>query len=220
MALTVIFALVGSMILSMTLMPALASVLLPKKISEREPILLRLIWSRVGTAEVATDPMGVELSDIFISLKPRSQWSGKAKNQDELTTLIERELRTIQGLKFAFSQPIEMRINEMVAGTRSDLAVKLRVFTGVPFAWVGGIFALWLRDMPFSISAAIGFIALSGVAVLDDMILVSYVRQLQKKGRSLADAVEEAAITRLRPVLMTTLVGQASGRQPDMGYSE
>ena len=58
----------------------------------------------------------------------------------------------------------------------------LRVFSGVPFAWVGGIFALWLRDMPFSISAAIGFIALSGVAVLDDMILVSYVRQLQARG--------------------------------------
>ena len=61
----------------------------------------------------------------------------------------------------------------------------LRVFTGVPFGWVGGIFALWLRDMPFSISAAIGFIALSGVAVLDDMILVSYVRQLRHEGPSL-----------------------------------
>ena len=56
------------------------------------------------------------------------------------------------------------------------------MFTGVPFGWVGGIFALWLRDMPFSISAAIGFIALSGVAVLDDMILVSYIRQLRQQG--------------------------------------
>ncbi|MEZ6143800.1 MAG: CusA/CzcA family heavy metal efflux RND transporter [Zavarzinella sp.] len=505
MALTVIFALVGSMILSITFMPALASLLLPKKVTEREPFLLRVVkffyvpvlkytmhhkvavllfgvtvlavafglvaprlgtefvpklsegsmalgtvrlagtsleesiqtntqvekallaafpneinhvWSRAGTAEVATDPMGVELTDIFISLKPRSQWK-RAKTQDELTVLIEKELRSIQGLKFAFSQPIEMRINEMVAGTRSDLAVKLfgddlevlrvkaaeiekvmktipgaadlaveqvtgqpvlqvkvkqdqlarygiparvvldliesigskpmgeivdgqfrfplvvrlpdkwrnspesvgsiqlptatgervplsriadiaviegpstitrewgqrrivitcnvrgrdlgsfvaevqqkvkaevilppgryhvqyggqfeqleraqmrlmivvpialllifgllyatygtivdslRVFSGVPFAWIGGIFALWLRDMPFSISAAIGFIALSGVAVLDDMILVSYVRQLQKRGRTLEQAVEEAAITRLRPVLMTTLV--------------
>ena len=82
----------------------------------------------------------------------------------------------------------------------------LRVFTGVPFGWVGGIFALWLRDMPFSISAAIGFIALSGVAVLDDMILVSYIRQLRHKGYSLERAVEDAATTRLRPVLMTTLV--------------
>ena len=505
MAMTVIFALAGSMVLSMTLMPALASLLLPRRISEREPLLLRLIkavyvpvlkrtmrhkaavllfgaavlavafgviaprlgsefvpklsegaltlgtvrlagtsleesvetntrvekallaafpdeiahvWSRAGTAEVATDPMGVELTDIFISLKSRKQWT-KAATQADLTILVEKELRTIQGLKFAFSQPIEMRINEMLAGTRSDLAVKLfgddldvlkakaaeirramqvipgvadlaveqvtgqpvlqvkvkqdqiarygiparavldliesigskpmgevvdgqyrfplvvrlpdewraspeavgaiqlptaagervplsrvaditvvegpstitrewgqrrivitcnvrgrdlgsfvaevqqvikanvtmppgryhvayggqfeqlerartrltivvpvallliflllyatygtvidtlRVFSGVPFAWVGGIFALWLRDMPFSISAGIGFIALSGVAVLDDMILVSYVRQLQKRGRTLERAVEEAAITRLRPVLMTTLV--------------
>ena len=65
--------------------------------------------------------------------------------------------------------------------TYGNIVDALRVFTGIPFAWVGGIFALWLRDMPFSISAAIGFIALSGVAVLDDMILVSYVRQLRAR---------------------------------------
>jgi cobalt-zinc-cadmium resistance protein CzcA len=90
--------------------------------------------------------------------------------------------------------------------TYNNLVDALRVFTGVPFGWVGGIFALWLRDMPFSISAAIGFIALSGVAVLDDMILVSYVRQLRDRGLALDQAVMQAAITRLRPVLMTTLV--------------
>ena len=90
--------------------------------------------------------------------------------------------------------------------TYQNFVDALRVFTGVPFGWVGGIFALWLRDMPFSISAAIGFIALSGVAVLDDMILVSYVRQLRQKGLALDEAVMQAAITRLRPVLMTTLV--------------
>jgi cobalt-zinc-cadmium resistance protein CzcA len=82
----------------------------------------------------------------------------------------------------------------------------LRVFTGVPLGWVGGIVALWLRDMPFSISAAIGFIAMSGVAVLDDMILVSYIRQLRRKGLPRDEAVQIAAVTRLRPVLMTTLV--------------
>src|SRR6202171_2445068 len=60
--------------------------------------------------------------------------------------------------------------------------------------------------MPFSISAAVGFIALSGVAVLDDMILVSYVRQLRRRGLSVDEAVRLAAVTRLRPVLMTTLV--------------
>jgi cobalt-zinc-cadmium resistance protein CzcA len=505
MALTVIFALLGSMVLSVTLMPVLASLLLPRRIEVREPLLMWLahrinahilrfcmsnkllvigfalcvlvvafgmiapnlgsefvprlsegaivinvvrlagtdvdesirtntlmeravlrafpdevehVWSRIGTAEVATDPMGVELTDVFITLKPRNHWK-KASTQAELTALIDKELRDIPGQRLAFTQPIEMRINEMVSGGRTDVAVKifgddfatliakgkeiervlrtvpgnadlaveqvvgqpvleihvkqdeiarygipakavldlvesvgskplgevmegqlrfplvvrlpdncrvdpdaigrilvataagervplsrlatlrvvsgpstitrewgqrrltvtcnvrgrdlggfvaearrkvaqevsippgryhiewggqfeqlesartrllivvpltfvlifallymtygnvldaLRVFTGIPFAWVGGIFALWLRDMPFSISAAIGFIALSGVAVLDDMILVSYVRQLRAKGFALDDAVERAATTRLRPVLMTTLV--------------
>src|SRR5947207_6849661 len=505
MALTVIFALIGSMVLSLTLMPVLASLLLPRWIEVREPLLMRIahaihapilrfsmhhktlvigfaacvmfiafamiapnlgsefvprlsegaiaisvvrltgtdlddsikyntliekrllavfpdeiahVWSRIGSAEIATDPMGIELTDIFMSLKPRNVWK-KAKSQAELTTLIEHYLRDMPGQKLAYLQPIEMRINEMTSGSRGDLAVKLygddldtlvkkggeieailnkipgaadvsveqvtgqpvlqiqlnqeqlarhgvpakvvsdviesiggkrlgeviegqlrfplvarlpddkrngveaigsillptaagerlalsrladikmvggpatitrewgqrritvsanvrgrdigrfvaaaqkqlkdklslppgryfyefggqfehlqrartrlmyvvplaavlifallyatyqnlvdalRVFTGVPFGWVGGIFALWLRDMPFSISAAIGFIALSGVAVLDDMILVSYVRQLRKKGMALDKAVMEAATTRLRPVLMTTLV--------------
>jgi cobalt-zinc-cadmium resistance protein CzcA len=90
--------------------------------------------------------------------------------------------------------------------TYNNVVDALRVFTGIPFAWVGGIFALWLRGMPFSISAGVGFIALSGVAVLDDMILVSYVRQLRRKGLALDEAVQQAATTRLRPVLMTTLV--------------
>lgn len=66
--------------------------------------------------------------------------------------------------------------------TYGGVADALRVFTGVPFAWVGGTFALWVRDMPFSISAAIGFIALAGVGVLDDTILVSTVRQLRGRG--------------------------------------
>ncbi len=506
MALTVIFALFGSMILSMTLMPVLASLVLPRKIDERMPLLMRLVlvvyqplleftmkfklavvlialslvvlafgliapnlgsefvprlsegaltinvvrlagtdlgesnavnsamertilekypdevrhvWSRVGTAEVATDPMGVELTDMYITLHPRHQWT-KASTQAELVTLLEKDLRNFPGQKLAFSQPIEMRLNEMISGVRSDLGIKLfgddfkvltekgaeieaalktidgnadvaveqvtgqpilqiqikqeeiarygvpaktvleiiqaigtfpvaevvegqlrfplivrlpeqwrtspeaigsiligtpvgeriplarltsiqqvegpstitrewgqrritvtcnirgrdmgsfvaeakeklksieetlprgryhidfggqfenyerartrllvvvpvavvliftllyftyhnvidslRVFTGVPFGWVGGIVALWLRDMPLSISAIIGFIALSGVAVLDDMILVSYVRQLRSKGLGIHEAVRQAAITRLRPVLMTTLV--------------
>ncbi len=517
MALTVIFALMGSMVLSLTLMPVLASYLLPKKVEEREPFLMRVahaihypilqfamhhklavmgfaasvlilafgmiapnlgsefvprlsegalaigvvrlagtdlsesiryntemekvilstfpdevenVWSRIGTAEVATDPMGVELTDMFVTLKPRSQWK-KASTQAELTELIDKALRDMPGQRLAYSQPIEMRINEMVSGVRADLGVKLfggdfdvlvskgqeierilnsidgaadvaveqvtgqpvlqikvnqdqiarygvsaqevldlvesigskpigeivegqlrfplivrlpeqfrespqsignmlistpvgeriplsrlasieiaegpstitrewgqrrititanvrgrdlgsfvaeaqdkiatqvslpsaryrveyggqfenlqraqtrlmivvplalvlifillymtyhnivdtlRVFTGIPFAWVGGIFALWLRDMPFSISAGIGFIAMSGVAVLDDMILVSYIRQLRQKGLPLDEAVTQAAITRLRPVLMTTLVA-SFGFLP-MAFSE
>ncbi|MBX9583525.1 MAG: CusA/CzcA family heavy metal efflux RND transporter [Gemmataceae bacterium] len=505
MALTVIFALVGSMVLSMTLMPVLASYVLPRRIEEREPLMMRLAlalyrpvlrfsmahpvpvfaaaagllavvfgmiaphlgsefvpklsegaitmnvvrlagtdlaesnamntamerlalekfpdevkhaWSRVGTAEVATDPMGTEITDLFLTLHPRGRWT-RAKTQAELVGLLEKEFRAIPGQKGEFSQPIEMRMNEMTSGVRADLGVKLygddfdvltakaaeiqrvldltdgsadvrveqvtgqpvlqirvrqdeiarygvpakavtdvvrsvgtlpvaevvegqlrfplivrlperwratpeaigailvatpsgervplsrladlrvvsgpntvtrewgqrrititsnirgrdmgsfvaeakeqvaakvelpkgryrlewggqfenyerardrltivvpvavvlifvllyftyhnlvdalRVFTGVPFGWVGGIVALWLRDMPLSISAIIGFIALSGVAVLDDMILVSYVRQLRQKGVEVHDAIRQASLTRLRPVLMTTLV--------------
>ncbi|HMF13927.1 MAG TPA: CusA/CzcA family heavy metal efflux RND transporter, partial [Gemmataceae bacterium] len=187
MALTVIFALAGSMILSMTLMPVLASLLLPRRIEEREPLPVRLakrvyapilnftlenklavlgvaagvlvvafamiapnlgsefvprlsegaivggvvrlagtdlgesirtntlmekavlaafpdevahVWSRVGTAEVATDPMGVELTDFFITLKPRDQWT-KARTQAELTELIEKEVRQFPGQRIA-----------------------------------------------------------------------------------------------------------------------
>jgi len=82
----------------------------------------------------------------------------------------------------------------------------VRVFSGVPFAAVGGIVALWLRGMPFSISAGVGFVALSGVSVLGDMVLVSTIRQRLSRGRPLRDAIVEAAEIRLRPVLMTALV--------------
>ncbi len=80
------------------------------------------------------------------------------------------------------------------------------VYTGIPLALTGGIFALWLRDMPFSITAAVGFIALSGVAVLNGVVLVSYFNELREEGRCLLDAVREGAMTRLRPVLMTAAV--------------
>jgi cobalt-zinc-cadmium resistance protein CzcA len=82
----------------------------------------------------------------------------------------------------------------------------LRIFAGVPFALVGGVLALLLRDIPFSVSAAVGFVALSGVSVLGDMVLVSRVRQLLARGFELRAAIEEAALSRLRPVLMTAAV--------------
>ncbi|MES1982074.1 MAG: CusA/CzcA family heavy metal efflux RND transporter [Pseudomonadota bacterium] len=82
----------------------------------------------------------------------------------------------------------------------------LLVFTGVPFALTGGILALWLRDIPMSISAAVGFIALSGVAVLNGLVLVSSIRTLRGEGMPLDAAIREGALTRLRPVLMTALV--------------
>lgn len=80
------------------------------------------------------------------------------------------------------------------------------VFSGVPLALTGGIAALLLRGMPLSISAAVGFIALSGVAVLNGVVMLSFVRSLLAAGRSIDEAVREGALTRLRPVLMTALV--------------
>jgi cobalt-zinc-cadmium resistance protein CzcA len=82
----------------------------------------------------------------------------------------------------------------------------LLVFTGIPFALTGGILALWLRDIPMSISAAVGFIALSGVAVLNGLVMISYIRTLREEGMPLDTAIRDGALTRLRPVLMTALV--------------
>jgi cobalt-zinc-cadmium resistance protein CzcA len=90
--------------------------------------------------------------------------------------------------------------------TYGGLADAARVFTGVPFAAIGGVVALWLRDLPFSISAGVGFVALSGVAVLGDIVLVSTIRQLLAQGVALEEAIRRAAERRLRPVLMTALV--------------
>jgi cobalt-zinc-cadmium resistance protein CzcA len=210
MALTMIFALLGSLLLSLIVMPVLASLLLPKRIREREPWLMRLahrlyapalnfalrfralalagalalvvvagvialrmggeflpklkegaivlnvirlagvsvdqavesntrierlllesfpdeiarVWSRIGTAEVATDPMGIELSDVFISLSPRAQWK-KARTQEQLAEQMHARLRDFPGLNMVLTQPIEMRMNEMIAGIRSDIGIKV-----------------------------------------------------------------------------------------------
>lgn len=88
----------------------------------------------------------------------------------------------------------------------NNLKDGLLVFTGIPFALTGGVMALWLRDIPLSISAGVGFIALSGVAVLNGLVMIAFIRNLREEGRSLGDAINEGALTRLRPVLMTALV--------------
>jgi heavy metal efflux system protein len=503
MALTVIFALAGSLVLSMTAIPVLASFLLPRNMSNRDPLLVRLlgrlyapllrlamarplivlgttvialtsaaslatglgtefvprlsegslvigivrppgtsleqsidintrmeklllekfpheishIWSRQGSPEVATDPGTIESTDLFIALKPRSEWT-RARSQEELVGLMQPEVARFPGQLCWFSQPIEMRINEMLSGSRADVAVKLfgpdldtlvskareietvlravpgcadlnteqikgqpvlrvkidrneiarhgisaesvldviesnggkvvgevvedqlrfplivrltpearkspdtlggitvatgtgeliplsrvaqieevrgarcvsrewatrrvliqcnvrgrdlggfvheareklasltlppggyrvewggqfenlqrasrrlqivvpmamiliivllymtfhnlfdslLVFTSVPFACIGGIIMLIARDMPFSISAAVGFIALSGISVLNSLVLVEFIRHLRDEGMPLREAIIEAGLTRLRPVLMTALV--------------
>ncbi|RMM59800.1 Cation efflux protein [Pseudomonas savastanoi pv. glycinea] len=88
----------------------------------------------------------------------------------------------------------------------NNLKDGLLVFTGIPFALTGGVMALWLRDIPLSISAGVGFIALSGVAVLNGLVMIAFIRSLREEGHSLHNAINEGALTRLRPVLMTALV--------------
>jgi cobalt-zinc-cadmium resistance protein CzcA len=503
MALTMIFALLGSLVLSLTLMPVLASLLLPRQIKHKDPWLVRSarrvyapvldtalrfrslillgsvcivvaagwlasrmggeflpklgeqalaistvrlagvsveeavawnarierellaqfpdeiehLWTRLGAPEVATDPMGVELTDFFIALKPRHKWK-KARTQPELIEAMRVVFNQQPGMTAAFSQPIEMRLNEMIAGVRGDVAIKvygddlkklqevsetiqrvlsgirgatdisgeqltgqpvlqvkvdpqaiarygvprrnvlnivetvgskkvgeiqegqrrfalavrlpdeqrtdpellahtliptaagslvplqsvaqitetegpssinrewarrrvtvqvnvrdrdvagfvaeakerirsvvelpegysldwggqfenmeranrrlkfvvamalalvfmllyfslrsfrdvLIVASGIPLGVVGGVLALWARDMPFTVSSGIGFIALSGVAILNGLVLVTFIKQKRESGESLEQAVREGCLVRLRPVLMTALV--------------
>jgi cobalt-zinc-cadmium resistance protein CzcA len=395
-----------------------------KLLLEFFPDEIKHIWSRVGTAEVATDPMGIELTDIFITLNPRDQWK-RARTQAELIKEMEEELKDLPGVNMIFTQPIEMRLNEMVTGIRSDVGIKIYgdnfeelvrlsnrvqdilkgvkgvsdvageqitgqptlqvfvnqeqiarygipvsnvlnlvkivgvhqvgdifegqrrfplvvrlpekqrtdvealvntliptesgqllqlrnlaeiretegystinrewgrrlikiqcnvrdrdiasfvqdaqtrienelslpegyviewggqfehlersrirfmivvpivllliflmlyfslknlvdvfiIYTGIPFAFIGGIFALWGRGMPFSVSAAVGFIALSGIAVLNGQILISSIRMLRKEGLALDEAVKGAAKQRLLPV-MATAITDAVGFMP------
>jgi len=391
------------------------------------------VFSKIGTAEIATDPMPPSVADIFIILKPQSEWSGKYRNKEELITAMERAVLKVPGNNYEFTQPIQMRFNELLSGVRADVAVKvfgddldvmlnvaeqiekivkavpgaadvrieqitglpvlsiqmdrtkmaryglngsdvqdainiaiggrtaglifegdrrfelqvrlpeqirgdietlkrlpiklpvlnmsggqnapaaalpiyvalgevadlqivtgpnqisrengkrrvvitanvrgrdigsfvneaekliekqikipsgywlawggqfeqlilaaerlqiviplalclvffllytmlgsfrdsLLVFSAVPLAITGGIAALWLRDIPLSISAGVGFIAMSGVAVLDGLVLLSFIRDLRQQGLTLDDAIRTGSLMRLRPVLITTWV--------------
>ncbi|QIL80696.1 CusA/CzcA family heavy metal efflux RND transporter [Diaphorobacter sp. HDW4A] len=124
-----------------------------------------------------------------------TRWGGTFENmqsaQKRLQIVVPAALLLVFTLLFA-----------MFGNVRDGLIV----FTGIPFALTGGILALWLRDIPLSISAAIGFIALSGVAVLNGLVMISSIRGLRETGMSVPEAVHTGAISRLRPVLMTALV--------------
>jgi len=91
----------------------------------------------------------------------------------------------------------------LALGSGRDVAI---IFSGVPLALTGGVLALWLRDIPFSISAGVGFIALSGIAVLNGLVMVSFIRELRASDVPIEEAISRGALTRLRPVLMTALV--------------
>lgn len=132
-----------------------------------------------------------------IQLPPGSwlEWGGQFEN------LVEAKKRLALVVPACF-----VLIFLLLYGTFGSVRYATLVFTGIPLALSGGIFSLWLRDMPFSISAAVGFIALSGIAVLNGLVLLTFVKQLCEEGLAVEEAVVRGALTRLRPVLMTALV--------------
>jgi cobalt-zinc-cadmium resistance protein CzcA len=91
---------------------------------EKFPHEIKHVWSRLGSAEVATDPMGTELTDIFMTLHPREQWT-RAKSQTELAAVIQQELAGLPGIRVVLTQPIELRVNEMLSGIRGDVGIKI-----------------------------------------------------------------------------------------------
>lgn len=110
-------------------------------------------------------------------------------------------------LRLLFVVPVTLAlIFVLVFMAFGSLRQAVVIYTGVPLAVTGGVLTLWARGMPFSISAAVGFIALSGVAVLNGVVMISYFNELREQGRAVCQAVFEGALTRLRPVLMTAFV--------------
>ena len=97
---------------------------LEKLLLEKFPHEIKHVWSRLGSAETATDPMGTELTDIFMSLHPRDQWT-RAETQGELAAAIQQELAGLPGIRVVLTQPIELRVNEMLSGIRGDVGIKI-----------------------------------------------------------------------------------------------
>lgn len=129
---------------------------------------------------------------------PEGYWLGWGGTFEQLQSAKQRLLIVVPVALFI--------ILGLLYASLGNLKDGLLVFSGVPLALTGGIIALALRGIPLSISAGVGFIALSGVAVLNGLVMVSFIRQLLQEGRPLDAAIREGALTRLRPVLMTALV--------------
>jgi cobalt-zinc-cadmium resistance protein CzcA len=123
------------------------------------------------------------------------QWGGTFENLQSATKRLTIVVPIAQGLIFL-----------LLFATFGSLRLGLLIFLSVPLGAIGGVLALWLRGLNFSISAGVGFIALSGVAVLDGLVLVSSIRHLVEERRPIAEAVYDASMSRLRPILMTGLV--------------
>ncbi|MFT3799935.1 MAG: CusA/CzcA family heavy metal efflux RND transporter [Burkholderiaceae bacterium] len=129
---------------------------------------------------------------------PDGYWSGWGGTFEQLQSAAAR-LRLVVPAALAL-------VFVLLFSVFGNLKDGLLVFTGIPFALCGGVLALWLRGIPLSISAGVGFIALSGVAVLNGLVMISFIQHLRDTGLPITDAIRDGALTRLRPVLMTALV--------------
>ncbi|WP_426216464.1 CusA/CzcA family heavy metal efflux RND transporter [Pseudomonas sp. DWRC2-2] len=173
-------------------------VLGPNQISRENGKRLVIVSANVRGRDIGSFVEEAEAAILAQVKVPAGYWTNWGGQFEQLKEASERlrivvpvALLLVFGLLF-------MMFNNLKDG--------LLVFTGIPFALTGGIMALWLRDIPLSISAGVGFIALSGVAVLNGLVMIAFIRNLREEGRSLSMAINEGALTRLRPVLMTALV--------------
>jgi cobalt-zinc-cadmium resistance protein CzcA len=199
---------------------------LPVALPKGESASLRFIpLSEVATLELAPGPNQVSREDgkrrIVVSANVRGRDLGSFVSEAEQTLQAQVKIPagywTTWGGQFENLQSAAKRLQIVVPVSLllvftllfamfGNIKDGLIVFTGIPFALTGGIVALWARGIPLSISAAVGFIALCGVAVLNGLVMLAFIRNLREEGKSLDDAIFEGALTRLRPVLMTALV--------------
>jgi len=157
----------------------------------------------VVTANVRGRDLGSFVDDAQARIRERVEvppgywtaWGGQFENLISAT----RRLQIVVPLSL-------LLIFSMLFASFGSVRHALLVFSGVPLALTGGVAALWLRGIPLSISAGVGFIALSGVAVLNGLVMISFINQLRHEGVTLDEAIRRGALTRLRPVLMTALV--------------
>ncbi|WP_047337809.1 CusA/CzcA family heavy metal efflux RND transporter [Pseudomonas protegens] len=173
-------------------------VLGPNQVSRENGKRLVIVSANVRGRDIGSfveEATGLIAEKVKVPAGYWTTWGGQFEQLQEasqrLQVVVPVALLLVFGLLF-------MMFNNLKDG--------LLVFTGIPFALTGGIMALWLRDIPLSISAGVGFIALSGVAVLNGLVMIAFIRNLREEGRSLSQAIHEGALTRLRPVLMTALV--------------
>ncbi len=198
---------------------AIGNLLVSAPNGERVPLRqLARIASREGPAEVSREN-GQRRITVEVNVRDRDIGSFV----EEARTLVEQRVQLPAGYtmnwggmyehlesgrrRLMIVVPVTFAIIFLLLFTTfNSLKQAALVFTGIPFAITGGVFALFLRGMYFSMSAGIGFIALFGVAVLNGVVMVSFINQLRDAGQPIEAAIWEGALTRLRPVLMTALV--------------